>query len=137
LASTVSFPWLELRDPKLGRGFVSLARMNLRSARGTWSPVDAVVDSGASVTLLKRSICDVLGYRFRSGALLSLGGVGAGSVHARLHRVTAAIGHNVFKMPVAFAPDDRLPNLLGRAGVFSIFEVLFSARTRATSFRRR
>ena len=97
---------------------------------GTWIATNALVDSGASLSLFDGSIGRDLGLTIRRGRRIEPSGIG-GSIVAYVHSVTLRIGDDELHGEVAFAYKRKLPvNLLGRASIFERFRVTFEEATR-------
>ena len=106
--------------------------LELRLSDGPWVASEALVDSGASVSLFDGQIGRVLGLSINRGERIRPVGIG-GAISAFLHRITLRIGDEEFEAEVAFTESRRLPlNLLGRKPVFERFLVTFDERARQT-----
>lgn len=111
-----------------------VARFSLRGRNGEWRTFRAYVDSGADISLLGRSGCELLGYSLRRGTPLRIGGVGGGVLRLYVHRLPVKIGTVSFEADVGFSEKDDVPHLLGRRDVFRHFVVSFRERERLTVF---
>jgi len=93
---------------------------------GTWYPVEAYVDSGATYSVFTAQVADRLGIDFRRGERI-LVQVGDGAfIPIYLHELSIQLGKHRLVTPLGFS--DKLGvrfNLLGRTGVFSRFKVCF------------
>ena len=96
-----------------------------------------IVDSGAAVSLFKRSFGELLGIDVEAGKPLEVSGIGHGAVKTYLHQVKLKISERVLSVPAAFAATDGPPNLLGRQGLFDQLDVLFRHRRKRTCFHAR
>jgi hypothetical protein len=106
--------------------------LELRLSDGPWVASEALVDSGASVSLFDGQIGRVLGLSINRGKRIRPVGIG-GTISAFLHRIRLRIGDEEFEAEVAFTESQRLPlNLLGRKPVFERFLVTFDERARQT-----
>jgi predicted aspartyl protease len=104
----------------------------LRLSDGRWVASEALVDSGASVSLFDGQIGRVMGLTIDRGQRIRPSGIG-GTINAFLHRIRLKIGNEEFEAGVAFTASYRLPlNLLGRRAVFETFLVTFDERARRT-----
>jgi hypothetical protein len=87
--------------------------LELRLSDGPRVAPEALVDSGASVSLFDGQIGRVLGLSINRGERIRPVGIG-GTISAFLHRIRLRIGDE-FEAEVAFTESKRLPlNLLGR-----------------------
>lgn len=101
-----------------------------------WLPVYVEIDSGALISVFKRSLGDlVLPQDVESGRSKWLGGVGGG-IDTYIHTITLRIGSFIFPVRVAFAKEENSlsKNLLGGLDVFSRFRITFDHIGRQTSF---
>lgn len=83
------------------------------------------IDSGADVTLLPRSVGEVLGFELEQGPVEELAGIGEGKVAVIFKQAHMSIGQNSFDCRVAWALIEEIPPLLGRRDVFERFAVEF------------
>ena len=91
-------------------------------------PINALIDSGAIVSLFKAGVGRALGIEIESGEPFRPAGIG-GHILSYLHEVVLKIEAVEIKTRVAFT--DQLAvdvNLLGREGFFDAFSVLFNDR---------
>ncbi len=89
------------------------------------SIVDALVDSGASVSLFEISIAKVLGLPVESGARQILGGAG-GRIVAYRHEVPVRVAGRLLPLKVCFSYEyTPSVSLLGRDNFFRNFLVTF------------
>lgn len=137
------FPW----HPN-GRPIIAI-KMRV-PGRGNWITVpDILVDTGADITLLRRSYADALGINLGAGRPVNLGGVGGAVTRAWVHEIEIALYCPLlrpgtpedkacspqdamlqpFTIQAAFPEsDERLAGypLLGRQGVINNVEMIFS-----------
>jgi hypothetical protein len=122
------FEWRLRHTRYFGRVFVPFAEVILvpRQAGGKPHKVLLQVDSGAIVSTLRRSAADLLGLRLEGGRRVELGGVAGGHVVAWVHELHVGLFPAFAPVvPFAIAEVERVPNLLGRIGVFDTFQVDF------------
>jgi len=129
------FDW----QPEYSRSFGTvkrpLAEIYLKNAKGEWQPLFVYVDSGADVTVIKRSFADLLGVKLRSGKFAEFAGIGGGKIETFIHHIDLRIGHYTLTgVEVAFCANDIPPNLLGRKGIFNIMDIYFKCLDEATCF---
>ena len=134
MSSTFFHRWKSQPSRFFGTVYVPVCVLSVRDTAGAWRDIEVVVDSGAAVTLLKRSFGDFLGIDVMRGRPLSLSGIAGSAVETRVHEMRVRLGHIEMGIPVAIATDDRPPNLLGRVGVFDRLRVEFSGGRRQTVF---
>ncbi len=90
------------------------------------------VDSGAAISLLPRSAADILMLNYDLGIPISLGGVGGSVFVARVFELDASVGEENVRIPVAIAPTEGFPPLLGRLGLYDQKSVLMDNENKMT-----
>ena len=86
---------------------------------------DALVDSGASISLFKGEIARALGIEVASGEKKIFQGVSAKLV-GYIHIVNLKIAGEEFKAKIAFSDDLSTSfNLIGRLDIFTKFDITF------------
>ena len=98
----------------------------LRTKKGEELSVVALIDSGATISAMPKNIAPLLGIDYKKGKLLQIFGVGNKRVTAWQHDVSIEFGGNIMSLPVAFLDDNTIPRILGRAGLFENFSIVFS-----------
>jgi len=97
---------------------------------GAWAPISAMVDSGATLSILNAGIARALGIKVDKGQKIELSGIG-GKVSGYLHRLRLNINGSEFEAEVAFTDELSVPmNLLGRKDVFEKFSITFNDKTK-------
>ena len=87
--------------------------------------IEALVDSGANISIFHSDIASRLNLKVRKGASLVLTGVG-GQIKVYIHRLELEIAGRRFIARVAFSEDFRVNlNILGRTDVFEQFRITF------------
>jgi len=117
----------EFRYRQLRGFYFPIIPILLKGKKG-WLPADALLDSGAIVSLFQGDIARELGLKVTAGKRIYPRGIG-GHICAHVHRVALKIGEEEFKADVAFS--DELPlgiNILGRKDVFDRFTVKFDEK---------
>lgn len=106
--------------------------LEIRRLGGAWITAEALLDSGATLSLFDEQIGRDLGLSINRGERLRPVGIG-GTTSAFLHRVQFRIGKEEFEGEAGFTHGHMLPlNLLGRRAVFERFLVTFDERNRRT-----
>src|SRR5215813_5131355 len=99
-----AFNWEPKQSRYFGQVLVPVARVELRSSRGTYRQFSMVVDSGAIVSLMPRAVGEILGLALESGRQVELGAVGGSQTVAFVHSISARLdGVSPVTIPVAFA----------------------------------
>ena len=95
---------------------------------------DALVDSGASISIFQPAIAELLGIKILSGKEIYLGGVG-GRIKGYIHSLKIAVASKNFVCPIVFSFEYHVSvNLLGRDSVFEKFRIIFEEKHRKISF---
>lgn len=102
------------------------------SYKGNNFPYEALVDTGADISILPAAIADQLDIDLRSGKEFEFGGI-VGSNSGYLHNVGVNIGsHQMDEVPVIFS-DNIAPDgygILGHEGFFTKFKLIIEAGKR-------
>lgn len=94
------------------------------------------VDSGADVTLIPRSVGELLGFKVESPEEISeINGVGERGIPIVVKKVKLQIGQEKLKTKIAWSLVEEVPLLLGREDFFKYFDIIF-AKNKKTIFRR-
>ena len=101
-----------------------------------WVKIWAYVDSGASCSLFKAKEAERLGLNYKKGKEGEMV-VGDGSlIPVFFHRLKVKIGDNEIFAPIGFSEKLGIGfNLLGRGGIFTKFDVIFSDSKRKIIFK--
>lgn len=90
---------------------------------------EALVDSGADVSLFGREIGEALGIEIESGAPYKVLGVGGGHATYYMHAVTVIVAGLTYKTEIGFleTPNEEIApyGVLGQKGLFDKFIVSF------------
>ena len=93
-----------------------------------------LIDSGAYMTALPKSDAEPLGVIVEKGKLTLVGGISGASVRGWRHDISVRFGGSLIKLPIVFIDDDNAPRVLGRAGVFDKFTIVFEESRKRTGF---
>ena len=84
------------------------------------------VDSGADITLIPKSVGDLLGLTLTSPKQVrEIKGIGERGVPIVIRRLQLQVGSKVFRARVAWCLLEEVPMLLGRMDCFRLFEITF------------
>ncbi len=110
-----------------------IAELELETSNGQFRPLALQIDSGAVVSLLRRSSADLLGVRLESGKRIELASVGDGKTGAYVHHVRTRFNEDFTRdVRFAIAETEDVPNLLGRLDVFDVLRIVFDPLNRET-----
>jgi hypothetical protein len=120
------YKWQRRQTRHFGEVSVPLAEIDLQGRSGDFHSFALQIDSGAVVSLLRRSVGDLLGLNLTAGRKVDLVSVGGASTIAYVHNLqTRFDGSLTLGVPYAIADSETVPNLLGRLGVFDRLQASF------------
>ena len=96
-------------------------------------PLIMLIDSGATVSAMPKSIASLLGIKLKTGKPIHIFGIGGKSIPAWRHEILATIGNTTVKLPVAFMNSNNSPRVLGREGIFDQHIVIFEEAKRQSA----
>ncbi len=98
-------------------------------------PEYVYVDSGADITLISKSVGEILGFKVSDNDKIEeIKGIGERSVPLVIKSINMQIGEKVFQTRIGWALIEEVPLLLGRIEVFSFFDICFQ-KNEKTFFR--
>lgn len=90
--------------------------------------MQALIDSGATISVFKHEIAQELGLTIEKGEEVILGGVG-GRIKGYIHKLEVTIAGIKFLCPVVFSREYLVSfNLLGRDVFFEKFKIIFDEK---------
>ncbi len=102
-----------------------VALIEFQDTKGSWIPKDFYIDSGADITLIPRSVGDLLGFELKPDENIEeIGGI-AGKLPTVRRQVKMKIGQKDLKAEIAWALTEEVSLLLGRKDVFDSFYITF------------
>jgi len=97
--------------------------------------IEALVDSGANISIFSADVAESLGIDIESGKKMFLGGVG-GRILGYEHLVEMEIAGRRFSSKVVFSREFLVSfNLIGRESVFDRFIICFNEKRRIVELR--
>lgn len=118
--------------PNLNIVEMPVAFVDLKKKDGKWQTIEAMIDSGACVSVFKKEFVEgVLELDIKNNRLQKLGGVGGGGIEVYIHKVDMKIGCILLEdVDVGFCKDDGVlqRNLLGIHNIFDQFKLCFENR---------
>ena len=119
----INFPY---QKSALGE-FFPIIEFNITHKRETVK-INTLVDSGASISVFKPQVAQFLNIPIERGKEIFLGGVG-GRIRGYIHNLELEIAGKKVVAPVVFSYEYTVSlNLLGRAGVFQHFKIIFDEK---------
>ncbi len=92
------------------------------------------IDSGADITLIPRSLGEMLGLELDDN-IIELGGLGDNKVPVLIKKIEIKIGRYLIPIHVAWALIEEIPPLLGRKDLFTQFLISFDEENKVIQFR--
>lgn len=93
-----------------------------------WRPFTFLFDTGAEVTIVSKLIANLVGLNLKEGEITSLFGVEGRPILGIKGNLQLRIGTQEIILPCLYSFKENTPLLLGRAGIFDRFNILFNNR---------
>ena len=122
-----SFPYKKEPSSIFGYVYRPVVEMYLRTGEGEWFNVSPYADSGADITILPRSVCEILGLRLQDGQENVVTGVSGEEIKIFIHKITVRIGDEEIEIRAGFAEREDIPYLLGRTDILNRFNIPFES----------
>lgn len=127
------FAWRRRNTRHFGEQWVPFAEVHLKSRSGRWYTFSVQVDTGAVISVVSRSVGELLGHPAADGERIELAGVDAPARRYFVQQIPTRIGDmSEFQMRVAVAEHEDVPNLLGRLDVLDRHQIDFDASLEET-----
>lgn len=134
MSDTFIFPYgITLREDGETEIF-PVAEVTFLATEGRRLSLFLVVDSGATISALPASDADMFGIEVSTGRRMTIGGVGGKHMLGWYHDISVFLNDRNMKLPIVFIDDDRTPRILGRAGLFEHFIVIFDEARHRSGF---
>lgn len=89
-------------------------------------PENLYVDSGADITLIPKSVGDLLGFKIKpDDKITEIKGICERGVPILIKKIKLKIGETMLEARIAWALVEEVPMLLGRIDIFTFFEICF------------
>lgn len=123
----MKFPYTEKESRILGKIPIPLIYIEILSEKhGVWCGIDEVlVDTGADITLIPRSIGEVLVNDITLGKQASIKGITPFELIVYVHELKLRVINKEFQAKVAVADSDDVPVVLGRFQALDLFDAEF------------
>ena len=130
----IEFDFREEQSRLFGTILRPVARITLINGKME-IPEHLYVDSGADITLVPKSVGDLLGFKVKEDDLVEeVKGVGERGVPIIIKKIKMRIGEKLLETRIAWALIEEVPLLLGRTDVFNLFDISFM-KSRRTVFK--
>jgi hypothetical protein len=115
--------------------FSPIVPIRLKHRNGEWTEFKAYVDSGASYSIFRAEIADILELKLEDGEKAYVT-VGNGSlIPVYSHQITIQLAEEEFKATIGFSKRLGIGfNILGRKDVFERFKICFDEREKTVEF---
>lgn len=133
----IDFAWREELSESFGRVKRPVAEAYIKDKNGKWRALTMYIDSGADSCVISRSMGELFGHNIEKGIRIKMKGFGEEEIIAFIHTMQVKLGSHEFEAKVAVADNDKVPNVIGRKDVFSLFEVQFKNLKYLTRFIRK
>lgn len=86
------------------------------------------IDSGADITLIPRSVGELIGLKIGNDKIIDLYGISGGNISVIVKKIRIRIGEHEFSIRVAWALTEKVPLILGRKDIFDKFNISFKEK---------
>ena len=131
----VKFKGKKLNIPKVGILWIPTAKVEL-IANGKTYFCEVIVDSGADISLIPRTLGEFLGFSFTGEKIQEIRGIGEGTIPYVIKTIEVKIENFKFKCRIGIALIEEIPLILGRFDVFDNFNIEFRQKEMLTIFRK-
>jgi len=126
----MKFPYTQ----KLGK-FLPIISLRIKDINRKWVVFDAFVDSGASYSIFKEEIAEILGLEMEDGEKIHVTVGDGSSITVYLHKAEVKISEEEFKANIGFSKQLGIGfNILGRKDFFEKFKVCFNEKEKVVEF---
>lgn len=126
--------WRRLPSKHFGEVWVPFAQIEIQGSDGTFHTLALQIDSGAVVSLLRRSMADLLRIKLDKGKWIDVTSVGGAKTEAYVHELQTRFDEKIaYAVPFAIATVETVPNLLGRLKVFDFLQLIFDGTFQETT----
>jgi hypothetical protein len=130
----IEFPFVEFSHPVFGTVLRPVANVLLSHEAYALS-VEMLVDSGADLSMIPKTIGDQLGFILERGEMVyTVGGIGGG-IPVVYRSVFLTVGETSLPIRIAWGLSDEIPSVLGRLDVFDYFDIEFVQHRKVVIFR--
>src|SRR3989338_8095166 len=108
--------------------------IKIQSKEGEWLSIFLLIDSGAALSALPRSDSAFLGIDVEKGSVMYISGISGHPIKGWKHNLNIRFGENTMNLPFVFLDNPNTPRVLGRAGMFEKFSIVFEERGKRSGF---
>ena len=115
-------------DTDFGKIFYPEFLVEVLLARGTYQPINFILDSGADCTLVPLGMANLTGFRLPNVPDATVAGITGRPMAAYKGKIRLRIRSVELEVRCLFTESNRTPFLLGRVDFFSFFDIKFVGR---------
>ncbi len=131
----IRFKGKKVRTPEIGEIWIPTAEIELITDKKNYF-CEMIVDSGADITLVPRSLGEFLGFSFAKEKIREIRGIGEQAIPYVIRSINIKIGKYLFKSRIGIALIEEIPLILGRLDVFDHFDIELKQNSKVTIFKR-
>lgn len=126
----MKFPYVQFQ-----KKFSPIMPIKLRHKNKEWTEFKAYVDSGASYSIFRSEIIDILGIELEKGKKIHVI-VGDGSlIPVYLHKIAVQVAEETFSATIGFSRRLGIGlNIIGRKDIFEKFKICFNEKEKIVEF---
>lgn len=111
-----------------------VAEVEFKNKIGERFSLFLIIDSGATISALPRSDAKVLGIDLEKGEKIIISGISGEKISGWQHNIEVSLKNISLRLPVVFLDKEVAPRILGRAGIFENFILVFQEIQKRTGF---
>jgi hypothetical protein len=131
----IRFKGKKVRTPEIGEIWIPTAEIELITDKKNYF-CEMIVDSGADITLVPRSLGEFLGFSFAKEKIREIRVIGEQAIPYIIRSINIKIGKYLFKSRIGIALIEEIPLILGRLDVFDHFDIELKQNSKVTVFKR-
>ena len=136
MADSFVFPYGIVLKENGRLDILPVAEVGFKSKNGEKFSLFLIIDSGATISALPRSDARVLGIEVERGEKVIISGIGGEKILGWRHEIEVFLKNIPVQLPVVFLDKEIGSRVLGRAGIFENFILVFQENQRRTGFFR-
>ncbi len=110
------------------------AEVSFPAPENEWITLFLILDSGATISALPKTDAVALGIDAEKGRPMSITGINGGIIAGWQHECNIRLDQHLIKIPLVFLDNEASPRVLGRAGIFNQFTVVFEEQKKRSGF---
>lgn len=130
----IKYDWNDEYSESFGVVKRPVAEIHIKDKNNIWRAITMYIDSGADISIIKKSFGELFGHNIKKGRKIRLKGIGKEEVIAYVHKMDLLIGTHEIRIEAAIAENEDVPNVLGRMDIFHSFEIHFKNKEESTHF---